>query len=484
MLRAEPLRHQRHLAQQRLAVVGRKLRPRPRGPSPGCPPAPAARRRTAPRGRRPRSGARDTASSPGPRAAAGRARRPLRARAARARRCLRAGARPSDTGARLPCRAARPSRRTCGCRACRDRRRGNSGESWHRSRRARWRCGSRPRSCDNPVVNQREARIGWRHGAMRADDLNAAAMRRRAIIMRGFMLRSGSSCHRSVRCVARACALGSSACRPPCARRSRRCPSCPTCAPRTTHADRPRRRAPPPQARSRRARRHRDFQRRAPRSASDGDASLKGNVRRARRATARSAPKTCSTSQDDSAFKVEGDVEYNDPLVHVTGGGGSYSATEGADFSRRRVRAARARRARRGATACSSRPKASSSSTACASPPARERHVVAAARGRASRSTRARASARAAARAWTSRACRSCTCRGCRSRSAPSARAASCSRRSGTRTRSGVQLAVPYYWNIAPNADLTFEPTYTRGAASTSQASSATSRDAARQARR
>ena len=38
------------------------------------------------------------------------------------------------------------------------------------------------------------------------------------------------------------------------------------------------------------------------------------------------------------------------------------------------------------------------------------------------------ASARAAAHAWISKACRSCICRGCPFRSAPSARAASCSR--------------------------------------------------------
>ncbi|MEJ0036646.1 MAG: LPS assembly protein LptD [Gammaproteobacteria bacterium] len=30
----------------------------------------------------------------------------------------------------------------------------------------------------------------------------------------------------------------------------------------------------------------------------------------------------------------------------------------------------------------------------------------------------------------------------------------------GHSTRGGVQFALPYYWNIAPNADLTFEPTY------------------------
>jgi LPS-assembly protein len=37
-------------------------------------------------------------------------------------------------------------------------------------------------------------------------------------------------------------------------------------------------------------------------------------------------------NQNENAFKVEGDVDYNDPVVHVTGGGGNYSATEGANF--------------------------------------------------------------------------------------------------------------------------------------------------------
>src|SRR5690606_16949125 len=30
----------------------------------------------------------------------------------------------------------------------------------------------------------------------------------------------------------------------------------------------------------------------------------------------------------------------------------------------------------------------------------------------------------------------------------------------GHSQRSGVQVVVPYYWNIAPNADFTFQPTY------------------------
>jgi LPS-assembly protein len=66
----------------------------------------------------------------------------------------------------------------------------------------------------------------------------------------------------------------------------------------------------------------------------------------------------------------------------------------------------------------------------------------------------------AAACAWTSRACRSCTRPSCRSRSATSASPVSCSRRSAPPQRSGTSLAIPWYWNIAPNYDATFEPTY------------------------
>ena len=68
-------------------------------------------------------------------------------------------------------------------------------------------------------------------------------------------------------------------------------------------------------------------------------------------------------------------------------------------------------------------------------------------------------SAPAATRASTSRAYPSCTCPGCRFRSAMTARAAFSSRCSATAPPAAREISVPYYWNIAPNTDFTFQPT-------------------------
>ena len=72
--RAEPLRHQCHLALQRGAIVGRQRAQRPRGPGAGCAAAPAVHRCTARQHRRRRAAAPGTARIPGPRAAPSRAR--------------------------------------------------------------------------------------------------------------------------------------------------------------------------------------------------------------------------------------------------------------------------------------------------------------------------------------------------------------------------------------------------------------------------
>ena len=65
------------------------------------------------------------------------------------------------------------------------------------------------------------------------------------------------------------------------------------------------------------------------------------------------------------------------------------------------------------------------------------------------------ASARAATCGSTSWACRSSTRRGSRSRSATSASPGCCFRPIGSSGKSGTQIAVPWYWNIAPNYDAT-----------------------------
>ena len=71
-----------------------------------------------------------------------------------------------------------------------------------------------------------------------------------------------------------------------------------------------------------------------------------------------------------------------------------------------------------------------------------------------------RAPARRATCGSTSRACRSSTRRGSRSRSATSASRACCFPRIGSGGKTGTQIVVPWYWNIAPNYDATFTSRY------------------------
>jgi LPS-assembly protein len=63
----------------------------------------------------------------------------------------------------------------------------------------------------------------------------------------------------------------------------------------------------------------------------DGTAILKGNVV-VKQGEREIRAENVDYNQNENSFKVEGGVDYDDPLVHVTGGGGSYSATEGAEF--------------------------------------------------------------------------------------------------------------------------------------------------------
>ncbi len=163
--------------------------------------------------------------------------------------------------------------------------------------------------------------------------------------------------------------------------------------------------------------------------------------------------------EEDNALKVEGNVEFADPLVHATGGGGSYSATEGAQFRdaefELRERAARGKAQNMQMTPDGLIKLESVSFTTCPRDDA----------------------------AWQLRAdsidldtrTRIGTGRGTRVdfKGVPIMYLPWMSfplgneRKSGflfptlgNSTRGGVQFAVPYYWNIAPNADLTFEPMY------------------------
>ncbi|HEU4626633.1 MAG TPA: LPS assembly protein LptD [Steroidobacteraceae bacterium] len=63
----------------------------------------------------------------------------------------------------------------------------------------------------------------------------------------------------------------------------------------------------------------------------DGNAQLSGNVV-VRQGDREIRANNVEYNQSENAFKVEGNVEFEDPLVRVRGGGGHYSATEGADF--------------------------------------------------------------------------------------------------------------------------------------------------------
>ena len=327
----------------------------------------------------------------------------------------------------------------------------------------------------DPVVNQREARIGWRH----VDELLETDVpgRRDSIIMRGFMQRSGSKFrlgpHRSCAAARSVGLIGRAHWQPTAVLAEE--PPCPSATPapvvgpgalpvRCTdhHPDGRPTAAAPPRRRTR-----------APTSSSprddatvgvDGDASLKGNVRREARRPRDRGRRRAVQARTTSAFKVEGGVEYTDPLVHVTGGGGSYSATQGADF--RAAEFELRERSARGAArqhAAHARRRHQARRRELHHLPARTTRPGSCSADEITLDTRTR-SARAAARASTSRACRSSICRGCRSRSARERKSGFLFPTSGTARAAACSSSVPYYWNIAPNADLTLRARVLRAA--------------------
>lgn len=163
--------------------------------------------------------------------------------------------------------------------------------------------------------------------------------------------------------------------------------------------------------------------------------------------------------QGENAIRVEGDIEYVDPVVHVTGGGGNYSATEGADFRNAEFEL-RQRPARGSAAAMQLSPEGvidlgNVRFTTCP----RDDQSWQLRADSISLNTRTRIGTGRGTRVdfkgvpivylpWMSFPL------GTERKSGflfPTV---------GHSTRSGAQLAVPYYWNIAPNSDLTFEPMY------------------------
>jgi LPS-assembly protein len=190
----------------------------------------------------------------------------------------------------------------------------------------------------------------------------------------------------------------------------------------------------------------------------NGTTQLKGAVR-VRRGDSEIRADNVEYRESDSALKVEGNVEFEDPLVHATGGGGSYSATEGATFRDAEFEL-RQRSARGSAdnmqmtpdgliklnkvrfTTC---PRDDSSWQLLAS------NITLDTRTRVGTGRSTRVDFKGVPilyLPWMSFPL------GAERKSGflfPTA---------GHSTRSGYQFALPYYWNIAPNADLTFEPTY------------------------
>lgn len=190
----------------------------------------------------------------------------------------------------------------------------------------------------------------------------------------------------------------------------------------------------------------------------DGDAVLQGNVR-LRQGSRQLKADAVRYDAREGEFQVEGSVAYEDPLVRLTGRSGRYSAAEGADFQAAEFEL-RERSARGAARSMTLSPEGvigldDVSFTTC---PADDQAWRLRA-GSIRLDTRTRLGTGRNARVdfmgvpilylpWLSFPL------GEQRKSGflfPSI---------GHSTRSGLQVAVPYYWNIAPNADFTFEPVY------------------------
>jgi LPS-assembly protein len=189
----------------------------------------------------------------------------------------------------------------------------------------------------------------------------------------------------------------------------------------------------------------------------NGNATLQGNVV-VQQGEREIRAENVQYNQSENAFKVEGDVDYNDPVVHVTGGGGNYSAAQGADF--RDAEFELHERSARGAAAqmqLSPEGLINLNGVRFTTCPVDDTSWQLRA-DRITLDTRTRIGTGRGTRVdfkgvpimylpWMSFPLGS-------------------ERKSGFlfpalghSTRSGAQFALPYYWNIAPNADLTFEPT-------------------------
>ena len=160
------------------------------------------------------------------------------------------------------------------------------------------------------------------------------------------------------------------------------------------------------------------------------------------------------------SVRLKGNVEFLDPTLHVRGQGGDFAddagSFQGAEFE---ITDRGVRGSARRTCACATSPSIDLEGvryTAC--PPGNEDWELRAGSISIDQETRIGTGPRRAPRvhghADPLRALDH------RSRSATSASPACCSRRSATAARPARMIAVPWYWNIAPNYDATFTARY------------------------
>ena len=188
----------------------------------------------------------------------------------------------------------------------------------------------------------------------------------------------------------------------------------------------------------------------------DGNATLKGNVE-VRQGEREIHANEVEYDAKSGALSTSGHIDYNDPVVHVTGDGGSYSATGGAEF--KSAEFALHQRAARGAARdmrLTPQGMISLQGVTFTTCPARDRSWQIKAQS-ITLDTRKRLGSGRDAQVdfmgvpllylpWVSFPLGT-------------------ERKSGflfpgigNTSSGGAQLSVPYYWNIAPNADFTFQP--------------------------
>jgi LPS-assembly protein len=189
-----------------------------------------------------------------------------------------------------------------------------------------------------------------------------------------------------------------------------------------------------------------------------GDATLKGNVV-IKQGDREIHANDAQYSPDDTALKIEGELEYLDPVVRVQGRGGNYAQSTGADFKDAEFQL-RQRAARGTAESLSVTPQGvvnleDVKFTTCPREDEawriRAKSIVLDTRSKIGTGRNARVDFKGVPiiyLPWMSFPL------GNERKSGflfPSL---------GHSTRSGFQFSVPYYWNIAPQMDLSFEPVY------------------------